>query len=216
MCVYYQKLNEITKHFEFPIPCCGDSIRSVGAESDTFFIISLDTCQGYHQVQVRKIDKENPAYLPQIKKYCFCVMQFGPTNLPGFYSDTMRNFKEEWYLLLNQTLCSIDTLGNNSVSVTETDEIYPNKTKLVSGSRTIIDDIILFCSNLDAILIYLECVCKVFSNIESASDLTNVNLSKLDLNMSAMTSPKKGTATLNQKSNFINDWILPLTRKYLF
>ena len=149
---------------KFPIPRCGDSIRSVSAESDTIFIISLDTCQGYHQVQVRKIDKENPAlFTPNNKKYCFCIMQFGPKNVPGFYSDTMRNLKEEWDPLLNQTLRSIDTLGNNSVSVTETDEIYPNKTKLVSGSRTIIDDIILFCSNLDAILIYLECVCKVFS-----------------------------------------------------
>ena len=202
---------------KFPIPRCGDLIRSVGAESDTIFIISLDACQGYHQVQVRKIDKENPAlFPPNNKNYCFCVMQFVPTNVPGLYSDTMRNLKEEWDPPLNQTLRSIDTLGNNSVSVTETDEIYPNKTKLVSCSRTIIDDIILFCSNLDAILIYLECVCKVFSNIESASDLTNVNLSKLDLNMSAMTSPKQGTATLNQKSDLINDWILPLTRKYLF
>ena len=32
----------------------------------------------------------------------------------------------------------------------------------MSGSRTIIDEIILFCGNLDAILIELECVCKYF------------------------------------------------------
>ena len=74
----------------------------------------------------------------------------------------MRNFKDEWDPLFTQTLRSINTLGNTSVSVTETDEIYLDKTKLVSGSRNITDDILLFCSNLDSILIYLECVCKVF------------------------------------------------------
>ena len=93
---------------------------------------------------------------------------------------------------------SIDTLGNNTVSVTETDEIYLNKTKLVSDSFTIIDDILLFCSNLGAILIYLEFVCKVFPNIESASDLTNVTFSKLQSNMSAMTSLKQGTTKLSK------------------
>ena len=59
-------------------------------------------------------------------------------------------------------LRSIYTLGNNTVSVTETDVIYLNKIKLVYVSRTIIDKIILLCSNLDKILIYLECTCKVF------------------------------------------------------
>ena len=74
----------------------------------------------------------------------------------------MRSFKEEWDLLFTQRLFSIDTLGNNAVSVTETDEIYLNKTKLVYVSRTIIDDILIFCINPDAILIYLEFVCNFF------------------------------------------------------
>ena len=57
MCVSYWKLNNITKPFEFPIPRCDDTIRSVVAGSDTIFIMSLDARQGYHQVQVQKIDK---------------------------------------------------------------------------------------------------------------------------------------------------------------
>ena len=68
----------------------------------------------------------------------------------------MRNFKEEWDLLFTETLRSIDTLGNNSVSVTDTEKIYLNKTKLVSGSRTIIDYIPLLCRDLESIPIYLE------------------------------------------------------------
>ena len=66
----------------------------------------------------------------------------------------MRNFKEDWDLLLfTWTLCSIDTLGNNAVLVTKTDKFDLNKTKLVSIRRTITDDIVFFCIMLDVILI---------------------------------------------------------------
>ena len=83
-------------------------------------------------------------------------MNFGLTNVPGLYSAMMRNSKEEWDLLFTQTLSSIYKLGNNTVSVTETEKIYLNKTNIVSVSRTIINYILLFCINFDSILIYLE------------------------------------------------------------
>ena len=123
-------------------------------------------------------------------------MSFGPTNAPGFYSSMMRNFKEYWDLIFTQTLRSINTIANNAISVTATDKICHNKTKLVSGSRTNIDDILILCSNLYLILIYLECVYNYFSNIESASDLKNVIFSKLESDMLAMMSLKRGTSTL--------------------
>ena len=70
MCVSYQKLNEITKPFEFTIPCCDNAIISVSAGSDTVFIISLDARQGYHKVQVRKIYKEELYFFaPNNEKY---------------------------------------------------------------------------------------------------------------------------------------------------
>ena len=71
----------------------------------------------------------------------------------------MHKFKEDWELLFTKILRSIDTLGNNAVSVSETGKNYLNETKLVSSNCTIIDGVLLFCSNLDAILIYLERVC---------------------------------------------------------
>ena len=89
-------------------------------------------------------------------------MPFSPTNEPDFYSAMMRKFKEEWDLLFTQMLRSIDNFGNNTVSATYTYGIYLNKTNIVSGSCTIIDYIIIICRNLDAILIYLEFVCKAF------------------------------------------------------
>ena len=52
--------------------------------------------------------------------------------------------------------------GNNTVLVTVIDLTDLNKTKLVSRSLTIIDEILLFFGNLGAILIYMECVYKLF------------------------------------------------------
>ena len=105
-------------------------------------------------------------------------MPFGPKNAPGFYSATMRSFKKEWDLIFTQTLRSIDTLDNNEVSVTETEEIYLNKTKLVSGICTNIDGIIIFYRNLDAIIIYLECFCKVFLKYKVRFRLDKFNFLK--------------------------------------
>ena len=74
----------------------------------------------------------------------------------------MKNFKDEWDIIFIETLRKVGTLINEQVTVTDTDEVFIGYKKLISGSRTIIDDILLFYSNLGAILVYLECACKVF------------------------------------------------------
>ena len=201
MCVSYQKLNDITKTFEFPIPHFGDAISSVGTGS------GLSSASTPARVNIKFkceefMNKSSPS-LPQIKNYCFCVMPFGPKKAPGFYSAMMLNFKEEWGSLFTQTLCSIYSLGNNVVSATDTDEIFLNQTKLVSGSRTIIDEILLFCSNLDIILIYLERVCNFFLEYLVSFKIDKCDFLKIDYNMSAMTSPKRVTGPLNQNSTLL-------------
>ena len=89
-------------------------------------------------------------------------MPFEITDTPGLYSDTMTNFKEEWDMLFIETLCKIVTLINKQVTVTETDELFIGDKEITSGIRTTINDILLLCSNLGSIMVYLECVCKVF------------------------------------------------------
>ena len=61
-------------------------------------------------------------------------------------------------MLFIETLHKIETLINEQVTVTETDEVFTVDKKLILGSRTIIDDILLFHSKLRSILVYLECV----------------------------------------------------------
>ena len=58
MCVSYKPLNAVTKPFHFPIPRCDDDIVILGIPDSEIWIISLDARQGYHQISVRKTDRE--------------------------------------------------------------------------------------------------------------------------------------------------------------
>ena len=48
LCVSYQKLNQATCPFNFPIPRCDDTIQDIGIEAKYF--ISVDMDSGYWQV----------------------------------------------------------------------------------------------------------------------------------------------------------------------
>ena len=163
MCVSYRKLNSITKPFEFPIPRCDDAIAIIDTGSQFIWIISLDARQGYHQVRVRKVDREKLAFFgPDGYKYTFKVMPFGPTNAPGFYLAMMRNMKEEWDNLFVTRLRELTELKGELVIVSLTAEIHIGNARLLFGTKIIIDDILLWCSNIDALFIYFECICKIF------------------------------------------------------
>ena len=56
----------------------------------------------------------------------------------------MKNFKDEWVMLFIETLRKIGTLINEQVKVTETDELFIGDKNLISVSRTILNDILLF------------------------------------------------------------------------
>ena len=153
MCVYNQNLNDTRKPFEFPIPRCDNAIISIGADCDTIFIISLDARQGCHNVQVGNLITKSYPYLPQIGKSTASVSC--PLAQQMHQDSTL-----PWCAFLKGNgNCFLLKLCTIFIPLATT---QLNKTKLVSVSRTNIDDILLFCCNLDAILIYLECVCKVF------------------------------------------------------
>ena len=101
-------------------------------------------------------------------------MPFGPTNAPGFCLAMMKNFKEKWYIIFIETIRKIGTILNEQVKVMETDEVFIGDKRLIPGSRTTFDDILLLCINLQAILFYLEYVCKVFQKYRVRFGCTNV------------------------------------------
>ena len=218
MCVSYRALNAVTKPFQYPIPRCDDSVTfiAVGANGDMYFI-SLDARQGYHQVSVRHIDRDKLAFFaPDDHKYCFNVMPFGPTNAPAFYTAMMESFKDEWDILFIIKVKETTMIGTDLVRVTEANEIFVGAKKIVSGSRTIIDDIILYCSNKALILLYFECVCIVFKKYRVSFRLDKCEFLKDRVEYVGVDIMKDGNAPAQSKFNMINNWKLPTSGQSLF
>ena len=165
MCVSYRGLNRVTKPFEYPIPRCDDAISIFQVGSCLIWIITVDARQGYHQVRVRQFDMEKLAFFaPDDKKYCFKVMPFGPVNAPSFYSCMMGQFKKEWDELFLEVMAMFASSGDllDGCRVTmKNGDIFLENTKLYSGTKSIIDDVLIWCSNIACILEYFRCVCRV-------------------------------------------------------
>ena len=53
MCIYYRKLNSITKAFEYSISRCDYVVTVVITRFSVMWIITVNTHQGYHQISVK-------------------------------------------------------------------------------------------------------------------------------------------------------------------
>ena len=156
MCITYRKLSVITKPYEFLIPRCDDAIAIIDTGSQCTWIISLDARQGYHQITIRKIDWEKLTFFsPDGWKYTFKVMPFGPTNAPAFHSAMTKNMKDEWNDLFIVRLRELSSIGVETVFISATMEIYICNRKIVSGTKIIINSILLRSSNICALFVYL-------------------------------------------------------------
>ena len=70
-------------------------------------------------------------------------MPFGPNNTPSFYSDMMNKFKDEWDIQFIDTIKNIGTLINEQITDTETNEVFIGDKNIISGSRRIINNILI-------------------------------------------------------------------------
>ena len=74
-------------------------------------------------------------------------MPFGPTNAPLFYSSIMRNFKDKWEELFIISVKALSYIDGEPVHVTDSFEIFVGGKKITTGTKTIIDNILLYYSN---------------------------------------------------------------------
>ena len=92
-------------------------------------------------------------------------MHFLPVNTPVFHSCMIGNFNVEWVSLFLESMSlmasSNKKLDGKTISVID-NVVFVDNVELHSGTKSIIGDILIWSSNLPAILIYFECVCKVF------------------------------------------------------
>jgi hypothetical protein len=195
MCVSYRRLNQITLPFEYPIPRCDDAIDNFGDSAGRLFFISLDNKTGYHQIAVRSTDQEKLAFFsPDHKKYTFTVMPFGPRNAPAFYTAMMRVFEDEWNALFAFR--------------------HPNDSSH-RGSRTIIDDILLWSTVLTTLLNYFKCVCAVFLKYRVTFQLKKCEFLTNRIEYVGHDITPDGNCPAQSKFALITDWPLPVSGQAL-
>ena len=102
------------------------------------------------------------------------------------------------------------------MTIKNANEILVGTSKIVSGSRSIIDDIILFCSNKGLIIPYFECVCIVFQKYRVSFRIDKCEFLKERVKYVGIDIMKEGNTPAQSKFNMINDWKLPTSGQSLF
>jgi len=85
-CIYFRKINAVTRKYSFPLPHIGDIIDAV--RGATVFS-SLDQAWGYWQIPIAEKDREKTAFVTYDGLYQFNVVPFGLTNAPGTFQRLM-------------------------------------------------------------------------------------------------------------------------------
>jgi len=85
-CVDYRKLNAATKRDTYPLPRIDDTLERLTGSS---FFSSMDCDRAFHQVGVKKEDREKTAFITPFGLYEYLRMPFGMTNSPSTYQRLM-------------------------------------------------------------------------------------------------------------------------------
>ena len=216
MCVSYRGLNRVTLPFAYPIPRCDDAINVLNVGGTRIFLITVDAKQGYHQVAVKKEDRTKLAFFaPNHRKYTFKVMPFGPTNAPAFYTCMMQDFAREWDSLFYHTLRNQDKLNHNTIKVSVTNDVLIEDNLEHTGSKSIIDDILIWSTHIDTALVYLECVCKLFLKYRVSFRLDKCEFLKNRVEYVGHDLTPIGNCPAASKFDMIQNWPLPTTSQAL-
>ena len=126
------------------------------------------------------------------------------------------SLKGKWYMLFIETVRKIVTLISEQGIVTEIDEVLIGDKQLISGRRIIIDKILLFCSNLEAILVYIQCVCKLFHKYCVRFWLYKCLFLKESVEYVGHSVTEDENYPARPKFDFINGWKLRTNGQVLF
>ena len=212
MCVSYRGLNSVTRPFAYPIPRCDAAVDSIHLGPGKIFIITVDARQGYHQVKVREADREKLAFFgPDGKKYTYKVMPFGPMNAPAFYTFMMQHFREEWDSLFYVKLRETDEVNGKKISVSDDNKVELDGKLTQTGSKGIIDDILIWSTEIDLGLLYFECVCEIFTTYRVSFRLDKCEFLKDRVEYVGHDLTPTGNCPAQSKFDMINDWNLPTT-----
>ena len=165
VCVSYPRLNKVTKLYEYSIPHCDMAITIMELGSMGIYFITVDANQVYDQIVVRKYDIDKLTFFgPDNNKYGFTVMLFGTVNAPPFYTCVVGAFKTEWDLLFVELMTGYaptnSLFGRQKVTISE-DIFYLEVVKATLGTKSIINDVLVWINHMESILLYFQYVYQV-------------------------------------------------------
>lgn len=90
LCVDYRALNSVTTPVSYPLPRMDDLLHST---KKTVYMTTLDLRAGYHQVQVRKEDRDKTSFVTPFGTFRYRVMPFGLRNAPATFQKLIDRFR---------------------------------------------------------------------------------------------------------------------------
>ena len=211
MCVSYCELNRITKPFQYHIPRCDDLIYILSNSSTLIFIIPLDARQGYYQISLKVLDLEKLSFFSlDDYKYCYTVMPFCPTNAPTFYTATICNFKKERDELFLQRVGRLNHITDKVVKYSSDSVITMDGKEITAGSKSITDDILLWCFHEGLVIMYFECVYAVFQKYHVRFKLSKCKFLSNRVEYVGHDLLRNDITPAKAKFDLINDWDLLL------
>ena len=116
---------------------------------------------------------------------------------PNIYTAMMLDFKEEWDALFMKEVQALQFIDGKLITEKE-GSLFIGTDKLYFGSRTIIDDVLIWSSYLRLTILFFRCVCMIFQKYRVSFKLKNVNSSKTAQSMLVTTFSPPVTAQINQ------------------
>ena len=86
LCIYYRKLNSVTKKDAHPLPRVEDIFDTLAKSK---FFTTLNLAMGYNQVELHFDDREKTAFSTPIGLFQFTVMPFGLATAPATFMRLM-------------------------------------------------------------------------------------------------------------------------------
>ena len=107
--VDYRRLIAVTKKDAFPLPNIADNLSLLSGSRN---FLALDGARAFHEVPVRRADREKTAFSSPFGQYQFIKMPFGLANAPATYSRLVA--KALCHLSSSEVLCYLDDTAIHS------------------------------------------------------------------------------------------------------
>ena len=136
-------------------------------------------------------------------------MPFGPMNAHAFYTYMMQQFRDEWDTLFYDTLWQNSNWNNHQVIVTPSNQVLLDNELVQTSSKGIINDILIWSTHPDTILLYFECACKIFTKYRVSFRLNKCEFLKERVEYVGHDLTPLGNCPTASIFDMINNWKLP-------